>query len=496
MLELESRTDADYQQYRTQKAAFDAQKQRVEGFVRGAVERQIEKVEKVIGKDVVHGKQVLSEVEGTMPEQLVDEVVGPEGGEELQSVGRLTVSLQALSAVTALPHAAVVFNVEQMWFRTGDVNVAVTETAIEGFTVSCPVVSPGAMFSACLVSKGRKKDSKEVTRGAFVDQGVIRFRLSSLECGKSSSLILPFLSSREKGGRVAGYARLDIRLDFPSIKAQMRGFARPAFPQEVYVHMIDRSPTMKSLQRERRELLTDWMRSMNPPFPTEAVNMISRVDCEDFSLSRLRANLRRIRIALKALTRLKKHFDLLASWKRPTLSRLGLVGAVLTAYYPSIAFATLAMYLAYSLRKDMPSSYAPDAMEEDVVGLDMLDRTEKEELREGVQLQVVRAGVVSNLRHRWASIRGILFMVQDQMDTVAGLLERFESLLDWKAPMVSAMLMSVIFAVGCVIFAIGLRPISAGLLMFLIRPPRMRKPWPPGPIASFLKLPVRGDRWS
>lgn len=112
------------------------------------------------------------------------------------------------------------------------------------------------------------------------------------------------------------------------------------------------------------------------------------------------------------------------------------------------------------------------------------------------QLQIVRVGVVSNLRSRWAGIRSILLTVQDRMDAIAGGLERLESLLDWKAPLVSAMLMSAILAVGLLVFAIGLRPISAGLLCFSIRPPRMRSPWPPGPIASFLKVPKRGDTWS
>ena len=75
-------------------------------------------------------------------------------------------------------------------------------------------------------------------------------------------------------------------------------------------------------------------------------------------------------------------------------------------------------------------------------------------------------------------------------------LPRFESLLGWKAPLVSAMLMTVIMVVSVVVMAIGLRPIMAGLLMFTIRPPRMRKPWTPGPISAFLKVPIRGDRWS
>ena len=508
LLQLETRSDAEYQLYRSNKAAYEQQKQRLEIFVRGAVERQIEKVEKVIGKDVAHARQVLSEAEGARMDVMgmavdVDPIDGT--GEVVQGLesaetGRLTVSLLGISAaegVSPLPHAAVVFNVEQSWFRTGDLHdVATDETKLEDFAVSLPIVSPGAMLSACLVSKSRKKDSKEVTRGAFIDQGVLRFRLSSIECGKTIAVTLPFLASREKGGRVVGHARLAVKLDFSSLKARMRGFARPEFPQECYVHMIARSPTMPSLQRERREMLTDWLLSMNPPFPSEAVNMIHRVELEAFSLSRLRANLRRIRIALKALRRLKQGFDVLASWKYPNLSRVGLIGAVLTAYYPSVAVSILAAYLATTMWKDVPSDAVPDAMEEDGIGLDLLDRTEKDELRDGVQLQLVGTGVVANLRSRWQGVRGILLMVQSHMDAVASLLERFESLLGWKAPLVSAMLMTVIMVVSVVVMAIGLRPIMAGLLMFTIRPPRMRKPWTPGPISAFLKVPIRGDRWS
>jgi hypothetical protein len=490
ILELESRTDADYQSYRIQKAALDAQKERVGVFVRGAVERQIEKVEKVVGLDFVHGRQVVSKADGE------ENIEGDEDDDEdaagREIIGRLSVALEALTAKTTLPHAHVVFSVEQTWFRTGDVAVSATEQQIEGFAVSCPVVSPGAMFSACLVSKSRKKDSKEVTRGAFAVQGVLRFCLSSLQCGKTTTCTLPFLSSRDKGGKVVGSARLAIRLDYPSLKAQVRGFGRPEFPQECYVHMIN----MESLQRERRELLLDWMRSINPPISTEAVMAITRADCEEFSISRLKANLRRIRIALKGLRRLKTHFDLLASWRRPNISRVGLVGAVFTAYYPSIAFSMLAGYLAVILYQEMPSSYAPDDMEDDGVGLDLLDTTKKDEMETGLELQVVGVGVVSNLRSKWADIRGILLMVQDRMDSMANGIERLESLIEWKAPLVSAMFLVAILVVGLLIFTVGLRPIMAGLLCFIIRPPRMRSPWPPGPIASFLKVPKRGDTWS
>ena len=382
ILELEARSDEDFQLYRTAKAARDIQIERVEGFVRGAVERQIEKVEKVVGKDIVHGKQLLSEAEAEenidTGEDAVDGVLA--GGE---STGRLTVALEALTAHTTLPHAHIVFCVEQMWFRTGDLAVSADEQQIEGFAVACPVVSPGAMFSACLVSKSRKKDSKEVTRGAFAVQGVLRFRLSSLQCGKTTTCTLPFLSSRDKGGRVVGSARLAIRLDFPSLKAQIRGFGRPEFPQECYVHMLN----LESLQRERRGLLTDWMRSINPPITEEAVKAIYRADCEEFSISRLRANLRRIRIALRGLGRLKRLFDLLASWQRPNVSRLGLVGAVLTAYYPSIAVTLLAGYLALGMYQDMPLSHVPDDMEDDGVGLELLDTREKDEMETGLQVR-------------------------------------------------------------------------------------------------------------
>jgi hypothetical protein len=490
ILELESKTDAEYQNYLTQKAAYTAQKERIEGFVRGAVERQVEKVEKVVGKDIVHGKQILTEADGEENIEGDEDAGEEDDGREI--IGRLTVTLEALSAKTTLPHAHVVFCVEQTWFRTGDLGVSAAEHQLEGFSVACPVVSPGAMFSACLVSKSRKKDSKEVTRGAFSVQGVLRFRLSSLQCGKTTTCTLPFLSARNKGGNVVGSARLAIRLDYPSLKAQIRGFGRPEFPQECYVHMID----MESLQRERRDLLLDWMRSINPPISTEAVNAICRADCEEFSMSRLRANLRRIKIALKGLSRLKTHFELLASWRRPNISRLGLVGAVLTAYYPSIAFSLLAGYLALILYQEMPCTYAPGDMEDDKKGLQELDTTEKDEMERGIQLHVVRVGVVSNLRSKWADIRGILLMVQDRMDSIASGIERLESLLEWKAPLVSAMATALLLAVGLLIFAVGLRPIMAGLLCFTIRPPRMRSPWPPGPIATFLKTPIRGDRWA
>lgn len=496
--ELGRKDDNHYQEYVEHRQKLEELQGRATQFFKGAMERQVEKVNKVIGRSHDEAKQVFNdalrhslELSYDLPWDSSEQLFMP------PTCGLLRLRLFDLFS-DALPssssHIFCVLKFENSWFRSKDMHAETSgKISLENICIVFPIHSPGSLVSICCLTKTRKKDSKEMSKGSFRVLGKLRFRISSCATDESVKVSLPFLSQRVDGGKVVGHISLEVFQTFTSQKSRLVAQFAPEYPQENYVYQT--VPLMPSLQQERRDLLQNWMLSCNPPFPLEAVQALENVDCMTFTMSRLRSNLRRIKIAVKTIGQIKIYYDLLASWKYPWLSRLAMCWAFFTAYHPLPVIVCTCLYLAYMCYKSRPEDVGiPKEMEQDAVGISEIDKTEEQELYTGIKLEVESANPVAKLKKKLESVTVILLMVQNYMDGIASFLERWIALLTWKDPMATTVVVCVLAAVSALLILLGIRFLIGVLLCFLLRPPRMRSPWTPGPISMFLKLPTRGER--
>lgn len=499
--QLERKDDERFQEYIQQRQRWEDLQDRVTGFLKGFAERRMEKAYRLVGRGDDESKEVFNKA---LRSSLVQSYTIPKDPKALASqpyvpctCGLLRLRLFDLTSPKLKAsniHVFCVFKFENSWFRTDDLRAdACGRVDFGDICVVLPVMSPGSLLSICCMTKSRKSDSKEMSRGSFNVLGKLRFRISSCAANKTVKVSLPFLSQRVDGGNITGVVSLEISQTFSSEKDRLKGYFAPEYPQENYVHRT--IPLMRSLQQERRDLLQSWMLSCNPPFPHEAVDAIENVEFTVFSLSRLRSNLRRIKMAMKTIGELKVFYNLLASWRYPWLSRLAMCFAFFTAYNPLPVVVCNCFALAYICYTSRPDDAGiPKGMEQDTVVINEIDTTEEQELFTGIKLNVESSNPVAKLKKKLESVTGILLMVQNYMDSVASFLERWIALLSWKDPLATTAVICVLAAIGTLLMIVGIRFVIGALLCFLLRPPRMRSPWTPGPISLFLKLPTRGER--
>ena len=497
--QLARKDDERYQEYIQHRQKWEEVQGRVTGFLKGFAERQMEKAYKLVGMSDDGSKNVFNDALQNSLEQSYNVPKDPDAGKlyvpPVRGLLRLRLfTLTSHLLKTSNPHVLCVVKFENSWFRTEDLHANDSGTIDLGdISLVLPIMSPGSLLSICCMTKSRKNDSKEVSRGSFTVLGKLRFRISSCAVNEPVRVTLPFLSQRSDGGNIVGNVSMEISQNFSSKKEMLAGYFAPEYPQENYVYRT--VPLMKSLEQERRDLLEDWMLSCNPPFPKEAVHAIENIDATVFSLSRLKSNLRRIKIAIKTIGELKVFYNLLTSWRYPWLTRLAMCFAFFTAYHPLPVLVCVCFALAYLCYTSRPDDVGnPKEMEQDTVAISEIDTTEEEELFTGIKLNVESSNPVAKLKKKLESVTGILLMVQNYMDSVASFLERWIALLSWKDPVATTAVVCVLAGFGTLVMIVGIRFIIGALLCFLLRPPRMRSPWTPGPISLFLKLPTRGER--
>eukprot|EP00890_Picochlorum_soloecismus_P000821 jgi/Picsp_1/173/NSC_00173-R1_unc-13-like protein len=386
-----------------------------------------------------------------------------------------------------------VFKFENIWARTKLEKPNKYGKMTFEWEARYPVLNPAAILYMAVVAKPSAKEAKTGKLGSFVLIGKLRVRISTIKSNKHVSAKLVFLNERRKGGNVAGRASFNFFLQIESQKARAAGYAAPPFPKENYVHGT--TGLMRQLNKDRRKLVVEWVTAANPGIPALAVEAIEDVENEEFQMSRLKTNFRRIKLALASLLKAKSYFDVVASWKYPWLSRAGMVFCIFTAYHPQIVILCFLLYLAALCYKSKPEEFGlPMGMEHDEISMAEADDTDEKEMIKGVQLEVQAKNPYLVLKNKYESVINIIFKVQTFADMFASFLERLLALGTWADPLATSLILVVIL-VFCVILAVlGFRPLMSALLCFLIRPPRMRSPWTPGPVSFFLKLPSRGDR--
>lgn len=492
---LAEKTATEYSEYRSHALRWEDMQDRAKLFVRGAAERGREKAHSwydwALGRD--HRTEEATTSDGQAQVDLLDVY------EAISVPKPLGLFVLQLHSIT-IPRMAnnnnniyCVFKFDSFWSRTKLMKTDASGTASPMFSASFPILNPASVLSMVVISKQRLEKSKRHNQMNVVVVGKLKVRISTVRTTAPVNIDLSLLSERKKGGQVVGKVCFTFKQDYDSKKVRISGYKFPVYPKENYVHRV--SSRMDQLKHERRGLIAEWLGSCNPPIPEAAINALEDIDREEFQMSLLKTNIRRLRLATAALLGAKKYYDLLASWKYPWLTRAAMAFAIFTAYHPLPVILCFIMYMTHLCLKYRPRQLGiPLDMEADDISMMEADDTEEKERVKGVQLEVETANPYTILKRKYNSVIGIVFKVQLATDILATFLERLIALGTWRDPLSTALLLTGACAVCLLLSLLGPRPIAAGILCFLIRPPRMRSPWTPAPIAFFQRLPSRGDR--
>ncbi|KAL6760167.1 plant phosphoribosyltransferase C-terminal-domain-containing protein [Haematococcus lacustris] len=98
------------------------------------------------------------------------------------------------------------------------------------------------------------------------------------------------------------------------------------------------------------------------------------------------------------------------------------------------------------------------------------------------------------MRAQWDSMRGFMLTVQNVMDGVASAGERVSALLSWHDPTATTLLLLGLISGALLLWLAGLPVLMAAALLFDIRPPPFRDPFPPPPANLVAYMPCRADR--
>lgn len=498
---LAHKTATEYSEYEEHQIKWEEMQDKAKLFLSGAAERTSDKalswydwaVSKTLGDSYLRRSEEVPESSVYHAESA--EIKGDDVLVIPKPKGFLSVKLEDIH----IPGADVssnyfcVFKFENIWARTKlekPNRYGKLKFEWEG---RYPVLNPAAILYMAVVAKPSAKEAKTGNLGSFIFIGKLRVRISTIKSNKTVPANLIFLNERKKGGNVVGRASFNFFLEIESQKVRASGYAAPPFPKENYVHGT--TGLMRQLNKDRRKLVVEWVNAANPGIPIIAVEAIEDVENEDFQMSRLKTNFRRIKLAIASLLKAKAYFDVVASWKYPWLSRAGMVFCIFTAYHPQIVIFCFLLYLAALCYKSKPEEFGlPMGMEHDKVSMAEADDTDEKEKVKGVQLEVQAKNPYLVLKGKYESVINIMFKVQTFADMFASFLERLIALATWADPLATSILLVVILVFCAILAVLGFRPLISALLCFLIRPPRMRSPWTPGPISFFLKLPSRGDR--
>ncbi len=83
--------------------------------------------------------------------------------------------------------------------------------------------------------------------------------------------------------------------------------------------------------------------------------------------------------------------------------------------------------------------------------------------------------------------------VQNILDAMSSSAERLQALCNWSDPVATGILVFGLLGASVAVWVLGLQWCLAALILFDLRPPLLRDPWPPPPINLLSWVPSRAD---
>ncbi|KZV33096.1 hypothetical protein F511_03362 [Dorcoceras hygrometricum] len=344
----------------------------------------------------------------------------------------------------------------------------------------CTVITIG-VFDNCHVNG--KDDARDQRIGK------VRIRLSTLETDKIYTHSYPLLVFSPSGLMKHGELHLAIRFSCTAWVNMVTQYGKPLLPKMHYVQPIS-VRHIDWLRHQAMQIVAAKLARAEPPLRKEIVEYMLDVDYHMWSLRRSKANFFRIMSLLSGISYIYRWFDGICYWKNPLTTILVHILFLMLVCYPELILSTIFLYLFviglwnYRSRPRLPPHM--DAR------LSQAENAHPDELSE--EFDTFPTSQPTDLvRMRYDRLRSVAGRVQTVIGDLATQGERFLSILSWRDPRATAII--IVFALISAVF-LYVTPFQVVAVLFglyTLRHPRFRRKLPSVPVNFFKRLSARSD---
>ncbi|KAK9810133.1 hypothetical protein WJX72_005374 [[Myrmecia] bisecta] len=416
---------------------------------------------------------------------------GADGKSKLPSTARPIGVVKLVLGRVDLPNAVnsfVVLKCGPHWGRS--LTIPSSAKPVWDWEVHLPIYDPSTLLLLTVFSEPTKtrRPVKRMLQQNTTMLGKLRLRLSTLKPSVDHEAVLPLLPQRSSKAEGKCFVHVHIKVDFWNTLSMLRSYVKPALPRDVYRHGMHHAPAQRLLETESRRITLRWLENSNPPIPKLVATAVLDTERNHFTMSRARANWRRLKIMREKIGRFSNWLDRVKRWEYPWES-VSVMGALCTlCFAPHIAISVaLLVLVVFSLSHLRRTSGEPLPMEDDP---EDHDENDNEVVASG------GSGPYNTLKAKYDKLQRVALAVQNLLDDLASNLERVHAVVTATDPSATLLFVFVFGLLALLIGHVGFPPVLAVGLCWQVRPPVLRTPTPPPPISFFKRLPSKADQIS
>ncbi|CAA2944463.1 FT-interacting protein 1-like [Olea europaea var. sylvestris] len=319
--------------------------------------------------------------------------------------------------------------------------------------------------------------------------GKLRIRLSTLETERIYTHFYPLLVLTPSGLKKQGELHLAIRFSCIAWMNMVTQYGKPLLPKMHYVQPIS-VRHIDWLRHQAMQIVAARLSRAEPPLRREIVEYMLDVDYHLFSLRRSKANFQRIMWLLSGISYVSRWFDGICYWKNPLTTILVHVLFLVLVCYPELILPTIFLYLFviglwnYRFRPRKPPHMDARLSQAENVNPDELDE-EFDSFPTRRPTDIVRM--------RYDRLRSVAGKVQTVMGDLATQGERATSILSWRDPRATAIVIIFALILAVFLYITPFQIVAVLVGLYWLRHPRFRSKLPSVPVNFFKRLPSKSD---
>ncbi|KAK8934903.1 hypothetical protein KSP39_PZI014844 [Platanthera zijinensis] len=368
----------------------------------------------------------------------------------------------------------------QKWIRT--------RTVIDSFSPKWNEQYTWEVFDPCTVITIGVFDNS-LNGSGDVRIGKVRIRLSTLQTDRVYSHMYPLLTLHTAGLKKMGDLHLAIRFSCANAGNMLQSYMRPLLPKMHYLEpLLVRQ--VENLRYQATNVVAARLGRAEPPLGREVVECMLDHGSHLWSMRKSRANFFRLVAVLSTPIAVGRWADSIRSWKRPVISALISSAVLMFVIFPGMilpaVFCGIAMAGLWNYRsrpKNPPHMDARMSSAEAIYG-DELDE-ELDSFPTSRSAEVVRM--------RYDRLRSVAGRVQTVVGDLGTQGERAQALLSWRDQRATFLFVLFCIAAAVVFYVVPVRAVAAGLVVYVLRPPRFRSRLPSPLMNFFRRLPAKAD---
>ncbi|KAK7320286.1 hypothetical protein VNO77_29620 [Canavalia gladiata] len=341
---------------------------------------------------------------------------------------------------------------------------------------SWDVYDPCTFITICVFDNGQLHQGDIVATAGARDTriGKVRIRLSELETNKVYSYSYPLVELQPSGLKKMGEIQLAFKFCCPNMMNLCKVYTLPMLPAQHFANPL--SPTqLHGLRKQAVMLVLSKMSRTEPPLRREVVEYMLDSREMMWSIRRGRADFERINTFVSGLVALYTQFDEIRKWENPISTLIiCLVLFVVIVHPQHLLPATFSCLILHVL---LQHQKRPRKVSHVDLQLSHVHTASVDELEEEFDPIPSKFGD-SIIRNRYDRLRVAAGKYVALMGDFASRGERLQFLLSWQDTTVTMLVMILCLVTGIVTLIVPFRIIVSVSLLYLLRHPILRSPFP------------------